>query len=87
MKIIKRDGRKQEFSKDKIVTSIKNSAKDCNCSLTASDVNYISKVVETNIKKLLEQKDILTSQELRMLLYEALIECQFKQVAKAYIET
>lgn len=87
MYVIKRNGQKQEFNKEKIITSIKNSARDCNYSLTYSDIKYISGTVEDELKKILIYKEMLSSQEIRMILYESLNKCGFEKIAKSYIET
>lgn len=87
MYVIKRDGHKQDFNKDKIITSIKNTARDCNYSLTYSDIKYISGTVEDELKKILIHKDILSSQEIKMVLYESFRKCGFDKIAKRYIDT
>lgn len=89
MYILKRNGKKQKFQKYKIITSIKNSAKDVNYPLTQGDINILRRGVESKIDNLLKiDKDrMISSLELRVILYEVLTEYSFKKIAKAYIET
>lgn len=87
MYIIKRNGEKEKFNKEKIITSIKNTARDCNYPLTYSDIKYISGTAESELRKLLKHKEILSSQEIKMVLYESFKKCGFNKIAKTYIET
>lgn len=89
MFILKRDGRKEEFYKHKIEISIKNSARDCGYPLNESDVNFLYKTILDKINKLLTQDKnrIISSLELKIILYESLKESEFNKVALSYINT
>lgn len=84
MNIIKKDGRVQEFTKDKLKTSINNSAKDANFSLTESDLNLL---VSDMYNKLVSiRKDGNTSSyEVMGVVIHVLKENKFNQIICAYI--
>lgn len=88
-KIIKRDGRLQDFSLDKTSRSIKSSASDCDLIINESDIKLICNLVNSKIDKLnsLNKDRLISSLELRVILYEALKELGFDKIAKNYIET
>ena len=86
MKIVKKDGKLEEYNSEKLRTSIENSSKETNCILNESDLNYIQKEVEKTIKFLASiNKKIVSSREIRMILFETLKNCGFNQIAKAYM--
>lgn len=85
MNIIKKDGRVQEFTKDKLKTSINNSAKDANFSLTESDLNLL---VSDMYKKLLSIRVTgdTSSYEVIGIVVNVLKENKFDQIVCAYIQ-
>lgn len=87
MKIIKKNGEVQDFYDFKIRTSIKNSAKDCDYPLNLSDINILTKSVDRKIKRLLknDSERIISSREIRLIIFETLTEYSFSKVAKAYM--
>lgn len=88
MQILKRNGEKQEFYWNKISTSLENAAMDWTHPLTESDIKLLSNLVETRINKLLKYDDkrIISSLELKIILYESLKEMGFNEIAKIYME-
>lgn len=88
-KIIKRDGQLQDFNLDKISRSIKCSARDCNIIINDSDVKLICNLVNSKTNKLssLNKERLISSLELKIILYESLKELGFSKIAENYIET
>lgn len=88
MKIIKRYGDIQEFDIKKIETSIKNVARDCSFSITNSDIKYIINSVNSRIKNFIKvagENRMISSLEIRVILYETLKNCHFGEIANEYI--
>mgnify|MGYP003443661626 CR=1 FL=1 len=87
-KIIKRNGKLQDFDFDKIGRSIKSSARDCNIIINESDVKLICNLVNSKTNKLnsLNKERLISSLELKIILYESLRELGFSEIAKNYIE-
>ena len=87
-KIIKRNGKLQDFNLDKLSRSIKSSARDCNIIINESDVKLICNLVNSKTNKLnsLNKERLISSLELKIILYESLRELGFSEIAKNYIE-
>ncbi|MDO6354332.1 ATP cone domain-containing protein [Caloramator sp. CAR-1] len=82
MKVIKKDGRVEEFYKDKIITSIENASDDVKEPLTMSDVENVVREVEKNLLNL--NKKEVTTHEIRQVTIEVLKNFGFNDVAEAY---
>ncbi|SEF91811.1 ATP cone domain-containing protein [Caloramator fervidus] len=82
MKVLKKDGRVEDFNKDKIMVSIQNASDDVKEPLTLSDVENVVNEVEKRIKQF--NKVEVTSYEIRLLVIDVLNNLGFKEVAKAY---
>ena len=83
--IKKRDGRTQEFDKQKIIEAIKKALLAVDGTLTKAGVNMarrIAKSIEQEIKK---GQKIFTVEEIQDMVEEKLMESSYKNVAKAYI--
>ena len=83
--IRKRDGRTQEFDKQKIIEAIKKALVAVDGTLTKAGVNMarrIAKSIEQEIKK---GQKIFTVEEIQDMVEEKLMESSYKNVAKAYI--
>ena len=87
-KIIKRDGRLQDFNLDKLARSIKCCARDCNIIINESDIKLICNLVNSKTNKLnsLNKERLISSLELKIILYESLRELGFNKIAENYIE-
>lgn len=83
MKVIKRDGRVQEFDLDKLARSIDAASDDAGEPLTESDLHNISKDIEAILKSL--GKEEITHDEIRKIVLDVLEKEGFKDIAKAYI--
>ncbi|GAB6167832.1 hypothetical protein JCM1393_02920 [Clostridium carnis] len=86
MKVIKKDGRLQEFEAKKIFTSLENAARDSETILNESDL----KILVEDIKRTLEntRKDLsaTSSYEVVGVVFEILKRDGFNNVLRAYIE-
>ena len=86
MKIIKKDGRLEEFNSRKIKTSIENSANEVGVVLNESDLIILSQDIERRIFKIREKELITSSYEVIGLVFSILKRDGFKSVLKSYIE-
>lgn len=82
MKVIKRDGRIQEFMIDKIRTSLARTSDEINNPLTDSDLNVIVEAIMKNLKAL--KKDEVKSMEIREIVFERLNYFGFTNIANEY---
>lgn len=86
MKIIKKDGRVQDFDVRKISTSINNAANDVSeMSLNESDIKLITDDCISRIKKMRKEDGVTSSYEIIGVIAEVLEEDGFNLVLKAYI--
>lgn len=85
MKILKKTGRLEDFDIKKIECSIKNSARDCGFSLIKSDITNIINLTKNKIELYNKRDRIISSYELKMVLYNVLIELGFRKIADVYI--
>lgn len=86
MKIIKRDGRIEEFNVKKIITSIENAARDCNTLLNQSDLIMLSKEVEKLLVNIRKDSLITSSYEVIGVVFKILKKERFTQVLKSYMD-
>ena len=84
MKIIKKSGRIDEFSIEKLKLSIENSAKDINIYLSQSDINLIIKDVMKILKKICKN-NITSTYEITGIVIQALKDNKFYRIAESYI--
>lgn len=83
MKIIKKDGRIQEFDKSKIATSISNAASGY--SLTESDLKMVVEDIIKLLNKIRKDETPTSSYEIIGVITEVLVQDGFKLVLKEYI--
>ncbi len=87
MKIIKKDGRIQEFNKDKIYTSLISSANSLdNVRLNESDIKVLVEDITKVIKDLRKDETLTSSYEIIGIVSSVLVRDGFKEVLKAYLE-
>lgn len=87
MKIIKKDGRIQEFNKDKIYTSLISSANSLdNVGLNESDIKVLVEDITKAIKDLRKDETLTSSYEIIGIVSSVLVRDGFKEVLKAYLE-
>ena len=82
MKVIKRDGRLQEFDLSKIKTSIYRASDDAEQPLNESDIENLAKSIEKGLKNY--QKDSIHSDIIQTFVLRELESQGFKIVAKYY---
>lgn len=85
MKILKKDGRIQEFELSKIQTSIDNSAKDSGDILNESDLNILVQDVFKNIKDLRGSEGETSSYEVIGTIFHILKRDGFGMILKSYL--
>ncbi|WP_102400247.1 ATP cone domain-containing protein [Haloimpatiens massiliensis] len=82
MKVIKRDGRTQEFDISKIMVSIERSSDDAGNPMTSSDILNMSEDVKNKIWD--DFKNKVSYNDIRNIVIEKLSNSGFESVAKAY---
>ena len=82
MKVIKRDGRIQNFDLSKIKTSIYRASDDADQPLNKSDIENLAKDIEINIKDL--QKDTVSFDIIQELVLAQLEKSGFNVLSKFY---
>lgn len=82
MKVIKRDGRIEEFMMDKIRRSLSRTSDQIKNPLTNGDLNVIEERIMKDLKAL--KKDKIQSREIRDIILEKLNYCGFSGIAKEY---
>ncbi|MBZ9688139.1 ATPase [Clostridium estertheticum] len=82
MKVIKRDGRLQEFDLSRIRTSIDRASDDANQPLNESDIENLAKSIEKGLKNY--QKDSIHSDIIQKFVLRELEKQGFKIVAEYY---
>ncbi|MBU3196584.1 ATP cone domain-containing protein [Clostridium algidicarnis] len=83
MKVIKKNGRIEDFDEKKLGTSILNAALDSKTNLTQGDINNITKEIYTELKKFRNKET--SSYELFALTITILKNQGFKNLAKEYV--
>ena len=87
MKIIKKDGRLQDYDEKKIGTSIENASTDVlGISLNESDIRIVVKDVSNKLRRIREGDSLSSTYEIVGVLIEVLIESGFKAIVKPFIE-
>lgn len=86
MKIIKKDGRIEEFNVKKIRTSIENAARDNESMLNESDLKIITSDIENALLKIRKDTLITSSYEVIGVIFEILKRDGFNSVLKSYVE-
>ena len=86
MKIIKKDGRLEEFNLNKIKTSIENAANDAGALLNQSDLKILSSDVEKAIRTIRKDSLITSSYEVTGIIFSILKSDGFNNILKSYIE-
>ncbi len=85
MKIIKKDGRIQDFDESKIQTSINNASKDLDeMALNESDIKVIASDVVNTLKKL-RKDDNTSSYEVIGVITDVLVKDGFDILLKSFI--
>ena len=82
MKVIKRDGRLQDFDLDKIKISISGASDDAEQPFNESDIDNLVKGIEEGIQNL--QKDTIDVDNIQNLVLNELEKLGFNVVAKYY---
>ncbi|MGG7164721.1 ATP cone domain-containing protein [Clostridium ihumii] len=83
MKLIKKDGRLEEFNEDKIKISIENASDDSEGMLTESDVDIIINDVMSILNNL-RHDDVTSSYEVKGVVISVLSKDRFKKIAEEY---
>ena len=86
MKIIKKDGRIEEFNIKKVKTSIENAARDSESMLNESDLKIITSDIEKTLLKIRKDTLITSSYEVIGVIFEILKRDGFNSVLKSYVE-
>ena len=84
MKVIKRDGRLQEFDLGKIKTSISRASDDANQPFNKSDIHNLARHIEKYIENL--NQDSIEADSIQKLVLSELEKQGFHMVAKFYYE-
>ena len=85
MKVIKRDGRKVEFNKDKIIKAILSAFEEVDGELT-SDAKFKTLEIVSRVEKNIEEsKSTISVEEIQDIIEEELMETKRKDVAKAFV--
>lgn len=85
MKILKKDGREQEFNKEKLRTSIYNSSKEADVMLNESDLNILIEDIVDKIGKVRKDNSLTSSYEIIGIVTDVLKKDRFIDALKAYI--
>ena len=83
--IIKRDGRTQEFNKQKIIEAIKKAFVAVDGTLTKAGVNIARRIAKSIEKEITNSKETFTVEQIQDKVENALMTTERKDVAKAYI--
>ncbi|WP_138202818.1 ATP cone domain-containing protein [Haloimpatiens lingqiaonensis] len=82
MKVVKRDGRLQEFDINKIMISIERSSDDAGNPMNSSDILNLSGDIKNKLWK--DFNESVSYKDIRKTVIEVLQDAGFKSVAKAY---
>lgn len=86
MDVIKKDGSRQAFSRDKIETSVRNTSLDIREGVSDRDVNLITDDVVRELKKLRGTEGTTSIHEIRMLTALAIRSFGYEKIANHYIK-
>ena len=85
MKVIKRDGRKVEFNKDKIIKAILSAFEEVDGEIT-SDAKFKTLEIVSRVEKNIEElESTISVEEIQDIIEEELMETKRKDVAKAFV--
>lgn len=85
MKIIKKDGRLEEFNIGKIKTSIENAGRDSETILNESDIKILLEDIEKVLNLIKVNRDTTSSYEIIGIILDVLRKDGFNNISKAYI--
>ena len=86
MRIIKKDGRLEEFNIKKVKTSIENAASDTETLLNESDLRILVSDVEKMLFNIRKDSLITSSYEVVGVIFNVLKRDGFSKILKAYVE-
>ncbi|MDZ5016612.1 hypothetical protein GNF72_15515 [Clostridium perfringens] len=86
MKIIKKDGRLEEFNVKKIKTSIENAARDSGSMLNESDLKILVNDAEKTLLKTRKDSLITSSYEVIVVIIDILKRDGFYSILRSYLE-
>ncbi|MCF0148784.1 MAG: hypothetical protein HUJ77_10370 [Clostridium sp.] len=86
MKIIKNDGRLEDFDSSKIKTSIENAASDAGSVLNSSDLRILASDVEKILRDIRKDSLVTSSYEVTGAVIKVLKRDEFYNTLKAYVE-
>lgn len=86
MKVIKKDGRMQDFIKDKLALSIKNSARDVGVLLSEKESLLLSEDVRKKVIFLRGDDGVTSSYEIRAIMTDIMVNSGYSNLAKHYNE-
>lgn len=86
MKIVKRDGRLEEFDAKKIKISIENAANDSDTVLNESDLKILVSDVEKTLSNIRKNSLVTSSYEVVGVIFDVLKRDGFNKVLKSYVE-
>ncbi|WBW95711.1 ATP cone domain-containing protein [Oceanirhabdus sp. W0125-5] len=84
MKVLKRNGQVQEFSMNKVKTSIRNASEDTHKPITDGDVEILSRAIERRLDALMREE--ITSNDIFEQTLLVLMKYRFYNLAKQYRE-
>lgn len=84
MKVIKKDGRLQDFDIKKIILSIERASDDVKESMNESDGENIAHLIVRKLDKL--AVDEIESTKLKKIILDSLYELGFKDIAEGYFK-
>ncbi|NLM27912.1 MAG: ATPase [Clostridiaceae bacterium] len=84
MKVIKRDGRLQDFDINKVLLTVEYASDSAGAPMASSDIKKVGQVVEEKINSY--NTDPIHSSVIQQLVIESLKELGFSTVAKHYSE-
>ena len=84
MKVLKRNGSVQDFSLDKVKTSVRNAAEDTHKPITDGDVEILSRAIERRLDSLMREE--ITSNDIFEQTLLVLMKYRFYNLAKQYRE-
>ena len=85
MKIIKKDGRLEEFNIGKIKTSIENAGRDSETILNESDIKILLEDIEKVLNIIKVNRDTTSSYEVIGIILDTLRKDGFNNIAKSYV--
>ncbi|MBP3914980.1 ATP cone domain-containing protein [Clostridium sp.] len=85
MKILKKDGRKEEFNINKVLVAVYAASIDLKEYLNESDLKIIRADVENVLHVLCRDFNYTSAYEVKMIVYEVLLTRGFKHIADAYM--